>query len=212
MTTQTLPKPRTAGAREAQPVSVLPPEKLFPARAKLAAKLDQIERALGDLSDYTARSERAGIDENQALEDEELSENEAAEKIQTAQLQKNIFKARIANREKAIVTFSAELATAINESAKELHGLTSAETSRREDIIRGRILEVLEPGKAIDRAFMGRPLAELLSFSGAVQAVKDLEPPLGIVSANTETKSLVSLAKGLLSKFERIIAETGRNL
>lgn len=61
---------------------------------------------MGDLSDFTARAERAGIDENRAMEDEGLSEAEALEKIQTAQLQKNIFKARIANREKAVATFS----------------------------------------------------------------------------------------------------------
>jgi hypothetical protein len=210
MTTQTLTKPRPGGAGAAQSATVAPPEKLHPARGKLAAKLDQLEHAMGDLSDFTARAERAGIDENRAMEDEGLSEAEALEKIQTAQLQKNIFKARIANREKAVTTFSKELATAINESNNELRGLVNAEVERREGIIGERVVAALEVGTAIDPTRMKKELWDLIQFSGPVQVVRALAPRLGVVQGTPE--SLVLMAKEILGKFALVIAEAGKKL
>lgn len=106
---QLLAKRAPGGAQEAERRVAEPPEKLYPARATLATKLDQIERAQKDLSDFTARAERAGVDENRAMEDETLSETEAAEKIQTAQMQKNVMKVRIAIARKQLSSLERSL-------------------------------------------------------------------------------------------------------
>jgi len=204
MSTDLLEAPQTVS-------EAMPPEKLHPARGKLATKLDQLERALGDLADYTARAERAGVDENRAMEDEHLSETEAAEKIQTAQLQKSVFKARIANREKAIAAFSKELAVAITGGTNELRGLVNAEVDRREGIIGERIIAVLQVGNAIDPTRMKKELFGLLQFCGPVQVVRALAPPLGVVSQG-DTGNLVEIAKDILTKFEQVIKEAAKTI
>ena len=207
MTTQTMKNAVTTALKA---VDMAPPEKLFPARAALATKLDQIERAQKDLSDFTARAERAGVDENRALEDETLSESEALEAIQTAQMQKSVFKARIAAREKAVAALSKELGTAVTGGVNELRGLVNAEVERREGIIGDRIVEVLQTGKAIDPTLMTRELAQLLAFSGPLQVVNALAPPSYVEQGNTE--NLVAAAREILGKFERVIVEAGKKL
>jgi hypothetical protein len=206
--TQTLKNSATTAPKA---VNAAPPEKLLPARGKLTAKLDQLERAMGDLADYTARAERAGVDENRAMEDETLSESEALEAIQTSQLQKSVFKARITNREKSITNLSGELATAIREGTNELRGLTNAETAKREKIIGDRVIAALGMGNAIDPRLMARELAEILRFSEAIQLVRALAPSTEVVQVGN-TENLVSLAKDILSKFERVIVEAGREI
>jgi hypothetical protein len=121
-------KTRQAATREAERVSVELPEKT--ARGRLVAKLSEFERACSELDDYKARAERARIDADRAMEDSQLSETEAAERIQTSQLQGNIYKARQAQREKAITALSTELSKAINGGTNELQGLVSAEVTR----------------------------------------------------------------------------------
>jgi hypothetical protein len=213
MSATTLARASKANAQEARVVSVAPPEKLLPGRAKLTAKLDQLKQAMGDLSDFTARAERAGVDETRAMEDEQLSETEALEKIQTAQLQKNIFKARIANREKAIATFSGELATAINEGTNELRGLVNVEVDRREKIIGDRVIAALEVGNAIDPTRMKKVLWDLVQFSGPVQLARALAPSLGIGLAQPgNAENLVRMAEDIMGKFERATAEAGKKI
>jgi hypothetical protein len=143
-------KTRQPGAREAERPSVELPEKT--ARGRLVTKLSEFERACSELDDYKARAERARIDADRAMEDSQLSETEAAERIQTFQLQGNVYKARQGQREKAIATLSGELTTAIGQAGRELQGLVNREVDRRREIIGARVLEV---AGATDSPFPG---------------------------------------------------------
>jgi hypothetical protein len=166
-------KTRQPSAREAERPSVELPEKT--ARGRLVTKLSEFERACSELDDYKARAERARIDADRAMEDSQLSETEAAERIQTFQLQGNVYKARQGQREKAIATLSGELTTAIGQAGRELQGLVNREVDRRREIIGARVLEV---AGATDSPFPGlKPaLADLLDHSEPILRVQALAP------------------------------------
>jgi hypothetical protein len=209
MSTQTLTKASKASAHEAlEPSRALPPEHIYPARVKLASKLSEFELALADLDDYKGRAERARIDEDRAMEDQGLSETEAAEKIQTSQLQRNVYKARQTQREKAIVALAAELATAINATAGELRGLVNQEVARRREIIGARVLEALE---AVNSPHRAPVLAQMLEFSGPIQRVLRLNPAYQITTPGNN-ENLVQTAKDLLSKFSVATTAAGETI
>jgi hypothetical protein len=145
------------------------------------------------------------------MEDSQLSETEAAERIQTSQLQGNIYKARQAQREKAITALSSDLANVIRQSHNELQGLVSGEVARREDIIRARVIDALQVGKAVDPRRMGPELADLMYFCGPVQEIRALGPS-PVIPAAGNNEILVQAAKDVLTKFEKVIAEAAKTI
>ena len=209
MSTATLMKARPGGPREEEePSKALPPAQIYPARVKLASKLAEFERALADVESYKAKAARAAIDEQEALDNVNLSESEAALAISRAQNVKSIYASRTANKEKAIVTLSSELANAINATAGELRGLVSTEVARRREVIGTRVLEALE---AIDNPHRAPVLAQMLEFSGPIVRVLRLTPAYQIVTPGNND-ALMQTAKDLLSKFGIAISATGENL
>jgi hypothetical protein len=204
-------KARLGGAREAlEPSKTVPPAQLYTTAVHLVAKLAEFERACSELDDYKARAERARIDADRAMEDSQLSETEAAERIQTFQLQGNVYKARQAQREKAITSLSGELTIAIGQANSELQGLVNKEVDRRREIIGARVLEA---AGATDSPFPGlKPaLADLLDHSEPILRVQALAPrPLLTLSGNSE--SLVQGSKDVLEKFTAVIAEASKKI
>jgi hypothetical protein len=175
---------------------------------KLSAKLAEFERAEADLEDYKARAARATVDEDRALEDQQLSESEVAERISKAQNERNVYKARQTQREKAITALGAELASAINECSGELRLLVNREVIRRKRIITERVLAALEPVAGGARRQMA--LEQLLEFSGPVQLVMVLGPAPYIYTARDT--GLDHTAKDILEKFEKMIAEGAKKI
>ena len=210
MTTQTLTKPRPGGAGAAQAVSVVAPqEKLLPAKSKLEKVLGDYQKAAQDLDDSRGHLARAETDEQTALNDPDLGLEDAGNRVAVAQRSIQIYRARVANREKSVAAIFKELATAINESTLELRGLTNAEIERREGIFGERVVAALEVGTAIDPSRMKHELWELLQFCGPIQVVRALAPSSAIVQPGN-AGGLVDMAKDILSKFEGIIKEAGR--
>jgi hypothetical protein len=208
MSTQTLVAPikaRPGAVGAQQTASVELPEKT--ARGRLASKLSEFERACSELSDYAARAERARIDADRAMEDAGLTETEAAEKIQTFQLQGNVYKARQAQREKAIASLSSELTTAIGQAGSELQGLVNREVDRRREIIGARVLAAAGVADTT-RPGVAPVLADLLDYSEPIERIKALEPSPVIQTAGNH-EILVQAAKDALAKHARVIAEAG---
>jgi hypothetical protein len=211
MSATTLVKPRPGGAQEAERPVAEPPEKLHPARATLATKLAELEKALSDLADYEAKSARAERDEQQALDNAKLSESEAADAISRAQSLKAVYKSRTANRQQVIAALSKEVSEALRLANGELTQLVNAERERREVIFGDRVVAALEVGNAVNPSRLKYELAGVLQFCGPIQLIQALAPSTGIVTPGN-AEGLVSIARDTLGKFERVIAESGRKL
>jgi hypothetical protein len=204
-------KARPTGAREAQePSKTAPPAQIYPARAQLTAKLAEFERACSELDDYKARAERARIDADRAMEDSQLSETEAAERIQTSQLQGNIYKARQAQREKAIASLSGDLTSVIRQASGELQGLVNREVDRRREILGARVLAA---AGATDTTRPGlKPaLADLLDYSEPILRVQALAPR-SLITLSGNPESLVQSSKDVLEKYTAIIGEAAKKI
>jgi hypothetical protein len=201
-------KTRQTCAREAQTARVELPEKTT--RGRLVAMLGEFEGACSELSDYAARAERARIDADRAMEDAGLTETEAAEKIQTFQLQGNVYKARQAQREKAIASLSKELTSAIGQANSELQGLVNREVDRRREILGARVLAAAGVADT-SRPGLAPALADLLDYSEPIERTKALEPSPVIQTAGNH-EILVQAAKDALAKHERVIAEAGKRI
>jgi hypothetical protein len=201
MSTQTLAKPREAAPQEAPRASIMEsPAHLYPARVRLTAKLSELQKALEDLEDYKSRAELAGLEATRAMEDSALSETEAAEKIQTQQLARNVYQARQAQREKAISALSAELKTAIGQASMELQGLVNQETARRVEIIGMRILTALDPR---DEPGLKPALSKLLDYSLPIVRIRSLAPSPVVLNTH---EYLVQAARDNLNKFAHVLA------
>jgi hypothetical protein len=199
-------KARPSGAREAEaPSKAAPPAQIYPARVQLTAKLSEFERACSELDDYKARAERARIDADRAMEDPDLTESEAAERIQTSQLQGNIYKARQAQREKAIATLSSDLTSVIGQANSELQGLVIREVDRRREIIGARVLAA---AGATDTSRPGlKPaLADLLDYSEPILRVQALAPR-SLLTLSGSPENLTQSSKDVLEKYTAVMAE-----
>jgi hypothetical protein len=202
MTMKTLEQPVTRQVRSEVP------EPIYPARGRLTGKLMEFERAIADLEDYKARAERARIDGDRAMEDAESTESQAAAEISRCQNEQNVYRARQAQREKAITTLSGELAAAINATAGELRGRVNLEVQRRREIIGARVLEAIE---AVDSPYRAPAVAEILQFSGPIQRVLRLNPSFQIATVGNN-EALVQTAKDVLSKFGVAVAAAGETI
>lgn len=201
MTSQLLEKGPQTGAEAL-------PEAVYPAKKTLIAKLAEYERAQAELEDYAGRVSRSEIDENRVLEDQELSESEAAERIARAQSERNVYRARQGQREKVIESLKAPLAAAINAALGELRLAVNTEVVRRKEIIRGRLLEALQPGALAWRR--EESLAMLLEGSAPIQQAAGIAPGSHIYSVRDSGLELT--AKDLLQRFERLAPELGRSI
>lgn len=203
-------KTRQTGAREAQTASVELPEKLYPARVQLTAKLSEFERACSDLSDYQAKSARAERDEQEALDNAQLSESQAADSISRAQNLKAVYSSRTANKEKVIAALSGELTSAIGQANSELQGLVNREVDRRREILSARVLAAAGVADT-SRPGVAPAVADLLDYSEPIERIKALEPSPVIQTAGNR-EILVQAAKDALAKHERVIGEAGKTI
>jgi hypothetical protein len=139
------------------------------------------------------------------MEDAGLTETEAAERIQTFQLQGNVYKARQTQREKAIAVLSGELTNAIGQANRELQGLVNKEVDRRREIIGARVLEVAGATES-NRPGVAPALADLLDYSEPILRVQALAPR-SLLGLSGNSESLVQSSKDVLEKYTAVMAE-----
>lgn len=204
----TLTKAAHVAPQEQQPASVQVPEALYPARVKLSTKLAELERIVVGLEEYRSRSERPSIAENRALEDSDLSEEDAAAAIGTAQIERGVYQSRIRNREKMLALIAGELTSAIKEAAGELRALISREVTRREEILTKRVSEAIG---AIDRPGLKPTIQNLLDHSRTIEQVRILVPsPLMVPDG--DHASLAMAATDVLTEYAHVISEAGKKI
>jgi hypothetical protein len=206
MSTQTLTKPRQAGAQEAPEASTaLPPEKLLPAKAKLDRALADYVKAGLDLSESQAHLSRSEVDEAAALNNAELSDEESADAIAFAQKSRGVYAARVASRETTVKRIFGELEVCIRSAQAEFAVEQAEELTRVKTILIERVCTVI---KATDRAEHRYDWMELMDYSEPYQAVRSLEPSTYQAMVGNADYT-VEIAKQTLGAFEKLSVVKG---
>ena len=193
-------KARPTGASAAGRPSVELPEKT--ARGLLAAKLAEFERSQVDLSDSHAHLSRSEVDEQSALNNLELSDEESADRVAVAERSRGIYGARVANREAAQAKLLKELKTAVKVAHNEFSTLVNDERTRRRDILFTRVTEA---GRLVG-SFTGE-LEVLLECSGLIQAIHALEIGSQSLLFCDSAEQITGIAKRILAGYEAIAAK-----
>jgi hypothetical protein len=176
------------------------PEHLHPAGNRLGQKLHEYEQTLGDLENYKAKSERAIIEIDTALANEELFESAVSELIQRS----GIYKARIGSKETARTKLVKELKISVTGAHVELSNLFNVERTRRQDILTKRVISA---GQLNDR-FRPQAMDELLESSEAIMAIRTWAISSEAVLYTTETpEQIQTMAKRILAAYTAIGAK-----
>jgi hypothetical protein len=199
--TGALKTPQT-GAQEAQPASVEPPEKLFPARTKLDKVLTDYEKASTDLDDSRGHLARAETDEQSALNNLELSDEESADRVAVAQRNRGIYGARVANREAAQAKLLKELKDSLNPAHHEHSALVVGVFSKWLDILRGRVMTAGRIGDGFSR-----DVDVLLENSALIQEIRSLQINSGFLLFCDSPEQITGMARKILAGYEAIAAK-----
>jgi hypothetical protein len=198
----TLTKAPRTGTREAEQPSVAPPEKLYPARVRLDKVLADYQKAGTDLSDSQAHLSRSEIDEQSTLNNLELSDEEAGDRLAVSQRSIAIYRARVSNRESARTKLLAELKAAASLAHNELSRLCLDERVRRSAILRGRMIEA---GRLVGK--FAAELDTLLEHSGLIQEIRHIEIPSGSFLFCEHAEQIEGMARSILDGYELIEAK-----
>lgn len=197
-------KTRQAGPREAQTTSVEVPEKILPAKSKLDRVLIDYRKAGLDLSERQAHLSRSEVDEQSALNNLELTDQESADRVAVSQRSIGIYRARVNSREAAQAKLLKEMKLALSASHGEFSALVDNVLTQRRGILRVRMIEA---GHLVGR--FEDELETLLESSELILDVRSLEIPSGAVTYCDSTEQITGMAKRILAGYEAIAVLEG---
>jgi hypothetical protein len=199
------------GTLEREKAFVETPEPVHPACKKLKAALSDYSSAEAELTAYRGKEAKAELAMSEALEDGELTEQEAAQKISHAQNLKAVYAGRAANLEKKSTGLLTELGAALVAASAELSHLVVTELEKRREIIMERLEAAL--GGINERAVL--PVQQLLSltrYSKPLNTVELLKPsPLYNVK-DMAAESVVRGAENVLMDLETLKLEVRKEI
>jgi hypothetical protein len=183
----------------AQTASVELPEKLLPAKSKLDKVVVDYQKAAQDLDDSRGHLARAETDEQSALNNLELSDEESADRVAVAQRSIAIYRARTTNRETTQAKLLKELKTALDAAHNEYSALVQDVLTKRREILCGRLVET---GHLVGN--FQSDLEMLLESSQFILDVRSLEIPSGSVLYTDNADTIPGMAKRILASYEAI--------
>jgi hypothetical protein len=208
MTTQTLKNAVTTALKA---VDVVLPEAVYPACKKLKATLSDYQSSEAELEEYHAKAAKSELAMSEALEDGELTEQEAAQKISHAQNLKAVYAGRAANLEKKLAGQLAELGSALVAASSEFTHLVVTELEKRREIIVERLEAAL--GGLNERAFPpNQQLLSLTQFSKPLSTVERLKPSPIYNVTNMAPADVTRTAESLLNALETFKLEVGKKI
>jgi hypothetical protein len=142
---------------------------------RLAPVLESYEKTATELEEFRGCITLAEKDENSALEDESITEDEVVERIGDAQKRRAVYAVRVARRERELSTLGAELEQTCKLAEREFVGRINQESSRRSAIVRERLLGLLNIDGNPD-VLISVELSTILRHSRPVRAIEDLRP------------------------------------
>jgi hypothetical protein len=163
----------------------------------LRRSLEDYEKIDTDLSKYqklVTESEKA---EKDALNNDQLTDDECYKLLDKVQRNRRIYTTRATNCEAKKQTLFTELERAIIGARSSLNSLLMTEFTRRHQVISERVLTALEPRERIHP----KDLDEFLEFSKHLMAIRICE--IGVMIGN-DVDSTVTTAKQILESFEKI--------
>jgi hypothetical protein len=163
-------------------------ESAQPAGERLVQALNNLEKTATELEEFKGCIALAETDENAALENDTISEDEVVSRVKEAQALRAVYTARVARAERAIPALTAELEAACAGAEKQLLEQIAQESARRSAVIRQRILDVLD----IDgnpEVLIRVELATILRHSKGVRAIESLRPLGYYAQGNAEHAS-----------------------
>ena len=146
---------------------------------------------------------------SEALEDGELTEQEAAQKISHARDLKAVYAGRAAKLEKKAAGLLAELGTALVAAVSELTHVVMGELEKRRELIVERIKEALG---GIDEQ-TGAPRQQLLSvtrYSKPLNRLELLKPSPVYNVKDMPAEDVVRFAQSVLKALETFKLEVGK--
>jgi len=211
MTTQTIEKAPLAGTGERETVSEAMPEPVYPACKKLKATLSDYSSAAAELEAYRGKEAKAELGMSEALEDGELTEQEAAQKISHAQNLKAVYAGRAANLEKKLAGLLTEVGTALVGATSEFSHLVATELEKRREIIMERLEAAL--GGINERvALPDQLLLSLARYSKPLNTVELLKPSSLYNVKDMPAADVIRTAESLLMDLETFKLEVGKDI
>jgi hypothetical protein len=211
MTTQTIEKAPLAGTGERRGPSEEMPEPVYPACKKLKAALSDYSSAEAELESYRAKAAKAELTQSEALEDDGLTEQEAAQRISHAQNLKAVYTGRAANLEKKSAGLFTELGCALVAASSELTHLVSTELEKRREIIVERLIAALG-GIAEHAGSQDQQLLNLTRYSKPLNAVERLKPSPLYNAQKLPAADVIRTAESLLMDLETFKLEVGKKI
>jgi hypothetical protein len=202
-------KTRQTGAREAQTASAELPERILPAKSRLTRVLSDYQKRGLDLSESQAHLARAETDEQSALNNLELSDEESANRIAVCQRNRGIYGARVTSREANVKKLGSELENAVRDAHTELFNLVRAELQRREGILVERVCTAIQ---IVDRAKVNFDWIEVLDFSEPFRTIRNLEPTPFQTFAGSAPDHVTRTAHKLLEGYQTIQTESEKSI
>jgi hypothetical protein len=182
-------------------MTAAPPAQLLPARSVLNKTLTDYEKAGLDLEEARGHLARSETDEQSALNNTELSDAECGDRVAVAQRSQGIYSARVKSREAAQAKLLVELKAAANSAQSEHSNLCSDLLSKRQELVRGRIIEAA----SLVGRFSGE-LEMLLDHSELIQEVRNLEVNSVAVLYADSAQAITGIARKILAGYEAVAA------
>jgi hypothetical protein len=145
----------------------------FPAKAKVERLLSELGKAKTDKTDYAAKAERAGVDEQTTLNDKTFSEREIADELTRLQNLKQVYATREGGKDKLVEKLDTELGAAAGVLAQEVSAKVQQEVEKVGALLSSRVREALQlPSDKPDPS----ELRGLIGSSPLIRAIADCEP------------------------------------
>jgi hypothetical protein len=149
---------------------------------------EQITQVLGDYQkgtedskDYQARLARAEADQESALLNQALSDEEIAEEIAKLISLKAVLTARIERKQTDLARLTSELEKLHPLASREFTGLLNTEIDRRKELIAKRVTEALEIASDLtnfEAVSIPAGIAGLTQYSAPVRSISSLHPQM----------------------------------
>jgi hypothetical protein len=173
------------------------------------------QKVVADLENYRAKAAGALADQESALANQSLTEQEAANQIAATQALRSVYDTRTAHKEAHQSQVGQVLATEVQAAGRELTRLIATEIGKRQSAVTERVMQALDVDRdslAVHEALgLDQYVANLPDYSRSIRAISRLrtstyadagQPGDGAAAANA--------AKTLIENYKLFLKETSR--
>jgi hypothetical protein len=180
-----------------------------PAGELLVQALNNLEKTATELEEFKGCIALAETDENAALENDTISEDEVVSRVKEAQALKAVHMARCRRAERSIPVLTTELEAACAGAERQLLERIAEESAKRSDVIKQRVLDVLDIEGYPD-VLIRVELNTCVQHSRAIRTIERLHPAGYFEPGNAEHAS--GRAHTILDNLGSLAAEVAKGI